>query len=59
MNRKGYVDLLKTAPFARQQDLCLEAEAHTGGTGWRLPDHYRVGVTLGANLTKDQLVQGE
>ena len=60
INRKGLVEPLQTSPFARQLDSCLVFldEAHTRGTDLRLPEHYRAGVTLGANLTKDRLVQG-
>lgn len=61
LDRKGRIELLQTSPFAKQLDLCLVFldEAHTRGTDLRLPKDYRAAVTLGANLTKDRLVQGE
>jgi hypothetical protein len=34
-------------------------ECHTSGIDLRLPQDYRAAVTLGANLTKDKLVQGK
>ncbi|PGG97603.1 hypothetical protein GX51_07235 [Blastomyces parvus] len=48
-----------TFSYAKQLDLCLIFldEAHTRGTDLKLPDYYRAAVTLGANLTKDRLVQ--
>ncbi|KAE8351981.1 hypothetical protein BDV28DRAFT_149490 [Aspergillus coremiiformis] len=59
MNRKGQVELLQTSPYANQLDVCYVFldEAHTRGTDLKLPEHYRAAVTLGANLTKDRLVQ--
>lgn len=61
LDRKGRIELLQTSPFAKQLDFCLIFldEAHTRGTDLRLPKDYRAAVTLGANLTKDRLVQGE
>ncbi|KAL8364190.1 hypothetical protein RB601_009770 [Gaeumannomyces tritici] len=55
----GHKEPLLTSPFARQLDMCLIFldEAHTRGTDLKLPDHYRAALTLGANLTKDRLVQ--
>lgn len=60
LDRKGQVELLQTSSYSGQLDLCLVFldEAHTRGTDLRLPDNYRAAVTLGANLTKDRLVQG-
>ncbi|OGM45293.1 hypothetical protein ABOM_006398 [Aspergillus bombycis] len=59
LDRKGRVELLQTSPFAKQPDVCYVFldEAHTRGTDLKLPEHYRAAVTLGANLTKDRLVQ--
>ncbi|KAF2638121.1 hypothetical protein P280DRAFT_91529 [Massarina eburnea CBS 473.64] len=59
MDRNGRVELLQTSPFAKQLDGCLVYldEAHTRGTDLKLPRTYRAAVTLGANLTKDRLVQ--
>ncbi|KAJ9413498.1 hypothetical protein QL093DRAFT_2594586 [Fusarium oxysporum] len=59
LDRSGKVEELQTSPFADQPDQCLVFldEAHTRGTDLRLPTNYRAAVTLGANLTKDRLVQ--
>ncbi|KAE8329839.1 hypothetical protein BDV39DRAFT_202784 [Aspergillus sergii] len=59
MDRKGRIESLQTSPFAKQLDVCYVFldEAHTRGTDLKLPEHYRAAVTLGANLTKDRLVQ--
>ncbi|KAI8648864.1 hypothetical protein NCS56_01502400 [Fusarium sp. Ph1] len=59
LNRSGKVEELQGSPFADQLDQCLVFldEAHTRGTDLRLPTNYRAAVTLGANLTKDRLVQ--
>ncbi|OTA00440.1 hypothetical protein A9Z42_0000130 [Trichoderma parareesei] len=59
MDRSGKVEPLQSSPFASQLDQCLVFldEAHTRGTDLRLPLDYQAAVTLGANLTKDKLVQ--
>ncbi|KJZ69303.1 hypothetical protein HIM_11316 [Hirsutella minnesotensis 3608] len=59
INRYGQVEQLYTSPYAQQLDICLVFldEAHTRGTDLKLPVYYRAAVTLGANLTKDKLVQ--
>ncbi|KAI6405712.1 hypothetical protein MCOR23_002529 [Pyricularia oryzae] len=56
---RGKTELLQTSPFATALNVCLVFldEAHTRGTDLKLPDDYRAAVTLGANLTKDRLVQ--
>ncbi|KAJ4418631.1 hypothetical protein N0V82_005422 [Gnomoniopsis sp. IMI 355080] len=56
---KGGTEQLRVSPFADQLDACVVFldEAHTRGTDLRLPEYYRAAVTLGANLTKDRLVQ--
>lgn len=56
----GRIESFQTSPFAKQLDRCLIYldEAHTRGTDLKLPRNYRAAVTLGANLTKDRLVQG-
>ena len=61
LSRAGDVESLQTSPFASQLDACLVFldQAHTRGTDLRLPRDYRAAVTLGPNLTKDRLVQGE
>ncbi|KAJ4987967.1 hypothetical protein SVAN01_06542 [Stagonosporopsis vannaccii] len=55
----GRIEHFQTSPFAKQLDRCLVYldEAHTRGTDLKLPRDYRAAVTLGANLTKDRLVQ--
>jgi hypothetical protein len=60
LDRRGCVELLQVSPFAKQLGHCLIYldEAHTRGTDLKLPRDYRAAVTLGANLTKDRLVQG-
>lgn len=60
IDRKGRIEPLQVSPFANQLDACLVFldEAHTRGTDLKLPDYYSALVTLGANLTKDRLVQG-
>ncbi|KAI3325697.1 hypothetical protein HD806DRAFT_552951 [Xylariaceae sp. AK1471] len=59
LDRKGRIEPLQVSPYINQLDLCLVFldEAHTRGTELKLPRHYRAAVTLGANLTKDRLVQ--
>lgn len=60
LDRRGCIELLQVSSFAEQLSVCLIYldEAHTRGTDLRLPRGYRAAVTLGANLTKDRLVQG-
>ena len=60
LNRHNIIEPLHTSPYASQLDSCLVFldEAHTRGTDLKLPQKYRAAVTLGANLTKDRLVQG-
>ncbi|RMZ83548.1 hypothetical protein DV738_g1146, partial [Chaetothyriales sp. CBS 135597] len=59
LDRKGRIERLQTSPFAGQLDVCLVFldESHTRGTDLKLPDYYKAAVTLGANLTKDTLIQ--
>jgi hypothetical protein len=59
LDKSGRVEPLQISPFADQLDVCVIFldEAHTRGIDLRLPTHFRAAVTLGANLTKDQLVQ--
>ncbi|KAI0886696.1 uncharacterized protein GGS22DRAFT_199079 [Annulohypoxylon maeteangense] len=59
LDRKGHSEPFQTSPYATQLDACLVFldEAHTRGTDLKLPKDYRAAVTLGANLTKDRLVQ--
>lgn len=59
IDRKDRVDYLRISPFAARLDVCLVFldESHTRGIDLKLPVHYRALVTLGANLSKDRLVQ--
>ncbi|KAL7940490.1 hypothetical protein V8C42DRAFT_362285 [Trichoderma barbatum] len=59
VDTSGKIEPLQISPFATQLDQCLIFldEAHTRGTDLRLPTNYQAAVTLGANLTKDKLVQ--
>ncbi|KAI1411964.1 hypothetical protein F5Y13DRAFT_200276 [Hypoxylon sp. FL1857] len=59
LDRQGHFEPLQTSSFASQLDVCLVFldEAHTRGIDLKLPRNYRAAVTLGANLTKDRLVQ--
>lgn len=59
LDHNDRVELLQTSPFARHLDECLVYldQAHTRGTDLKMPKNYRAAVTLGADLTKDTLVQ--
>ena len=59
LDLNGQVELLQTSPFVKHLDECLVYldQAHTRGTDLKMPKHYRAAVTLGANLSKDTLVQ--
>lgn len=61
LDRTGQIECLQASPFADQLDICLVFldEAHTRGTDLRLPEYYKAAVTLGANLTRDRLIQGK
>lgn len=52
---------LMVSAFAKRMDECLVYldEVHTRGTDLKLPTNRRAAVTLGPNLTKDRLVQGQ
>ncbi|KAI1366807.1 hypothetical protein F5Y08DRAFT_112758 [Xylaria arbuscula] len=59
IDRRGRVERLQTSSFVTRLDTCLVFldQAHTRGIDLKLPRDYRAAVTLGANLTKDRLVQ--
>jgi hypothetical protein len=59
IDRTGREEALQVSPFLKRLDECLVYldEAHTRGIDLRLPKNYRAAVTLGANLTKDRLIQ--
>lgn len=61
LTRDGNTEPLMVSAFAERLDGCLVYldEAHTRGTDLKLPRKSRAAVTLGPNLTKDRLVQGE
>jgi hypothetical protein len=62
IDRNGLVEQFQTSPYAEQLDRCLVIlrQAHARATNLMLPNkHYRAAVTLGANLSKDALVQGK
>lgn len=61
IDRHGIIELLQTSVYATKLDRCLVFldQAHTRGIDLRLPGSYRAAVTLGANLTKDHMVQGK
>lgn len=59
VDRDGRAHLLHTSPYADRLDSCLVFldESHTRGIDLKLPINYRAAVTLGANVTKDRLIQ--
>ncbi len=61
LDRDGVAKALFLSPFKYQLDKCVVYldEAHTRGTDLKLPIYFRAAVTLGANVTKDRLVQGQ
>lgn len=61
LTRDGHKEALNSSPYAMQLDKCIVYldEAHTRGTDLALPTNYRAAVTLGPNITKDRLLQGE
>jgi hypothetical protein len=61
LDRHGCIELLQTSSYATKLGSCLVYldQCHTRGTDLKLPRDYRAAVTLGANLTKDTLVQGK
>ena len=60
VSRDGRKESLLVSPFAKQMDQVLVYldEAHTRGTDLKMPTDYRAIVTLGPELTKDRLAQG-
>jgi hypothetical protein len=60
VSRSGLKEPLLISPYAKQMDRCLVYldEAHTRGTDLKMPLDYRAIVTLGPDLTKDRLAQG-
>ena len=60
LDRNKQSEPFQTSHFSKQTERCLVFldETHTRGTDLRLPQEYRAAVTLGANLTKDRLLQG-
>lgn len=60
LDRHGKTESLQLSPFARQMERCVVFldEAHSRGTDLKLPSTCKAAVTLGRNLTKDKLAQG-
>lgn len=61
LTREGVKEPVLISAFAERLDDCIVYldEAHTRGTDLKLPPKCRAAVTLGPNLTKDRLVQGQ
>lgn len=61
LTREGVKEPVLISAFAERLDDCFVYldEAHTRGTDLKLPQICRAAVTLGPNLTKDRLVQGQ
>ncbi len=61
LDRQGVDSPLQMSPYLGHLGSCLVFldEAHTRGIDLKLPENYRAAVTLGPNLSKDRLVQGE
>ncbi|KAH6611796.1 hypothetical protein C7974DRAFT_445634 [Boeremia exigua] len=59
LDKSGEIQELSGSPFVDQMAQCLVYldEAHTRGIDLKLPADYQAAVTLGANVTKDRLVQ--
>ncbi|EME39837.1 hypothetical protein DOTSEDRAFT_37894 [Dothistroma septosporum NZE10] len=59
VDRSGRIEPWKTSSYISRPDTCLVFldEAHTRSIDVKLLAEYRAAVTLGANLTKDRLVQ--
>lgn len=59
IDRTGRIELLQTSSYKERMDMCIVYldEAHTRGIDLKLPVHWRAACTLGANLSKDRLVQ--
>ena len=59
--RDGQATPFSSSPFSEQMDKCIVYldDGHTRGTDLKLPTHTRAAVTLGSNITKDRLVQGQ
>jgi hypothetical protein len=57
----GIVEPFISSPFNKQLERCLVYldDAHTRGTDLNFPQGTRAAVTLGQNVTKDRLVQGQ
>lgn len=59
LDKSGEIQELLNSPYVDQLAQCLVYldEAHTRGIDLKLPADYQAAVTLGANVTKDRLVQ--
>ena len=52
-------ELLQSSPYKNQIEKCIVYidDAHTRGTDFVFPEHFRAVVTIGKGITKDKLVQ--
>jgi hypothetical protein len=60
VTQDGTIEPFISSPFNRQPEKCVIYidDAHTRGTDLKLPQGMRAAVTLGPNVTKDRLAQG-
>jgi hypothetical protein len=60
LDREGIKEPLHKSPYEKQLDFCVVYldDAHTRGTDLKMPNGFRAIVTLGPDLTKDRLTQG-
>lgn len=61
LTQDGVLEPFFSSPFNRRLGECLVYldDAHTRGTDLKLPKSARAAVTLGMNVTKDRLAQGQ
>ena len=59
VDRRGKIEYYESSHYSTHTEQCLVFldQAHTRGIDIKLPTDYRAAVTLGADLTKDRLVQ--
>lgn len=60
VTRDGMMESFRSSPFNRRMEECVVYldDVHTRGTDLKLPRNARAAVTLGPQVTKDRLVQG-
>jgi hypothetical protein len=61
LTRDGILEPFVSSPYNQALGECLVYldDEHTRGTDLKLPQDYRAAVTLGPNVTKDRLLQGQ